>query len=125
MEALAAKKEAHRQANRRSYEKAQQNQQPSDNPTPVDNITELASDEYPTDYQSPWTAHGQAPPDTSNGVGANRYIRKLLSFMVDFSNEFRDWLPKADLSADDKEALTERLQSCANDLVLLSQEIEQ
>lgn len=39
-EEIAAKKESHRQSNRRSYEKNKQNQHSSDNPTDVENIEE-------------------------------------------------------------------------------------
>lgn len=64
-----------------------------------------------------------APQRGANAPPANHQIRKLLNFMVDYSNQFRAWLPEAELSADDREALIERLQSCAQDLVLLSQEV--
>lgn len=42
-EELAAKKEANRQASRRSYEKAKQNQRPSNDETSVENIEDFPS----------------------------------------------------------------------------------
>jgi hypothetical protein len=65
-------------------------------------------------------ANGEAAP---LAPPANYYINKLLEFECSYANEFRAWLPKAELSAGDREALIERLQSCAKDLVLLSQEV--
>src|SRR5262249_10626168 len=49
----------------------------------------------------------------NKSVSANVYIRKFLNFMVDYSNEFEQWLPNAKLSADDKEELIDALQRWA------------
>jgi hypothetical protein len=55
---------------------------------------------------------------------ANYWIMRLVGFECDYANEFRDWLSKGPkLTKIDREELVDRLQSCAQDLVLLSQEV--
>jgi hypothetical protein len=66
---------------------------------------------------------GRRPRRAKPEDPANGYIRELLEFHCDYDNRFRAWLPTAQLSEDDKEALIDRLQFCGNGLVLLSQEL--
>jgi hypothetical protein len=70
MEKMAAKKEANRQAARRSYEKAKQNQQPSHNETNVENIEESDAAAAKKPYQ--WGARPIPLPQSNTLIPATR-----------------------------------------------------